>query len=168
PPGVLDALLRPSRTRPVARALDSFPGGVSDVSDTTSESESEPDNSDTPRTHNKYDLLCPRPGCGSVILRAGVGTLVERSSVQMEPAERTPAHLAPMPAPPAPAPWWRVAPSPMEFENIGFSKPVGGASEGGAQMKLLACAECDLGPVGWSEVGGAEFWVACSRVGYRA
>jgi hypothetical protein len=71
----------------------------------------------------------------------------------------------------------------MEFENIGFSKPIiNGMSvtyawhgrkfdicpDAGPQMKLLICAECDLGPVGWSEVGGTEFWLACSRVGYRA
>ncbi|KAJ7651995.1 hypothetical protein DFH06DRAFT_1206499 [Mycena polygramma] len=83
----------------------------------------------------------------------------------MEPADRTPTLLPAMPEPPALVNWWLVAPSPMEFENIGFSKPLSGAN---AQMKLLVCAECDLGPVGWSEVGGTEFWLACSRVGYRA
>lgn len=34
-------------------------------------------------------------------------------------------------------------------------------------LKLLACAECDLGPVGWCEPGGTEFWVACQRVRYK-
>jgi guanine nucleotide exchange factor len=34
-------------------------------------------------------------------------------------------------------------------------------------LKLLACAECDLGPVGWCEPGGNEFWVACQRVRYK-
>lgn len=33
-------------------------------------------------------------------------------------------------------------------------------------MKLLLCAECDLGPVGWCEEGGSEFYLACNRVGY--
>ena len=36
----------------------------------------------------------------------------------------------------------------------------------GKQLKLLACAECDLGPLGWSEESGSEFWLACARVGY--
>ena len=36
----------------------------------------------------------------------------------------------------------------------------------GQQLKLLACAECDLGPLGWSEEGGSEYWLACSRVSY--
>ena len=40
-------------------------------------------------------------------------------------------------------------------------------AETGKKLKLLACAECDLGPLGWSEEGGTEFWLACSRVGYR-
>jgi hypothetical protein len=41
-------------------------------------------------------------------------------------------------------------------------------AETGKKLKLLACAECDLGPLGWSEEGGTEFWLTCSRVGYRA
>ncbi|KAF8213779.1 Mss4-like protein [Mycena galopus ATCC 62051] len=162
PPGVMEALLRPSNNRPISRPLESFSGGVTEVSMAESDFQV-----------NKYDLLCPRPECGSIILRTGVGKLVEKPSVQvrallhphyMEPADRTPSLLAPMPEPPALTHWWLVAPSPMEFENIGFSKPLITAP----QMKLLICAECDLGPVGWSEVGGKEFWLACSRVGYRA
>jgi hypothetical protein len=35
------------------------------------------------------------------------------------------------------------------------------------KLRLLACAECDLGPLGWNEEGGTEFWLACARVGYR-
>ncbi|KAJ7651999.1 Mss4-like protein [Mycena polygramma] len=154
PPGVMEALMHPSTNRPTSRTLTTFAGGVVEVS--------------MPESHflvNKYDLLCPRPECGSIILRTGVGKLVEKPSVQMEPADRTPTLLPAMPEHPALVNWWLVAPSPMEFENIGFSKPLSGAN---AQMKLLVCAECDLGPVGWSEVGGTEFWLACSRVGYRA
>ncbi|KAF7367407.1 Acyl-CoA N-acyltransferase [Mycena sanguinolenta] len=158
PPGVMEALLRPSKSRPTLRTLDSFSSGITEVSLPESDFQV-----------NKYDLLCPRPECGSIILRSGVGKLVEKPSVQtsqMEPADRTPSLLTPMPEPPTLVYWWLVAPSPMEFENIGFSKPL--TTEGAPQMKLLSCAECDLGPVGWTEVGGKEFWVACSRVGYRA
>lgn len=78
----------------------------------------------------------------------------------------------------------------MAFENIGFTRPVqpltnsgksicllnhlrnffiticGNAFFAGQQLKLLACAECDLGPLGWSEEGGSEYWLACSRVSY--
>ncbi|KAJ7037476.1 Mss4-like protein [Mycena alexandri] len=155
PPGVMEALVRPSQNRPASRSLASFSDGVTEVI--------------MPESHflvNKYDLCCPRHECGSLILRTGVAKLIEKPSVQMEPADRTPALLPPMPEPPAVANWWLVTPSPMEFENIGFSKPLS-SEPGAAQMKLLVCAECELGPVGWSEVGGTEFWLACSRVGYR-
>ena len=32
--------------------------------------------------------------------------------------------LDPLPAPPATVQWWLVTPSPMAFENVGFSRPV--------------------------------------------
>lgn len=74
----------------------------------------------------------------------------------------------------------------MAFENIGFTHPVQPLTNSGIslcllnpslkvhyciffagrRLKLLACAECDLGPLGWSEEGGSEYWLACSRVGY--
>ncbi|KAJ7652001.1 hypothetical protein DFH06DRAFT_1094152 [Mycena polygramma] len=158
PPGVFAALI-PRRIRPVPTALAAFPTGITDVS-----------TSDSGVVYNKFDLLCPRPECGSIILRQGVAKLLERPSIQMEPADRTPAQLLPLPQPPASTEWWLVAPSPMEFENIGFSKAVAPLSAGDAdkQLKLLLCAQYDLGPLGWSEVDGTEFWLACSRVGYRA
>jgi hypothetical protein len=34
------------------------------------------------------------------------------------------------------------------------------------KVKWLICAECDLGPVGWSFEGGKESWVAMERVRY--
>ena len=34
------------------------------------------------------------------------------------------------------------------------------------QIKFLICADCDVGPLGWCEEGGKEFWLACSRVKY--
>jgi hypothetical protein len=76
----------------------------------------------------------------------------------------------------------------MAFENIAFTHAVqpltnsgkslcllnhllqvhdctGNTFFSGKQLKLLACGECELGPLGWSE-GGSEYWLACSRVGY--
>ncbi|KAJ6501429.1 hypothetical protein C8R47DRAFT_227567 [Mycena vitilis] len=95
----------------------------------------------------------------------------------MEPADRTPAQLFPLPQPPAPTEWWLVAPSPMEFENIGFSKAVA-PGHAGKQLKLLLCAQRNLGPLGWSEVrnrilaGVFQGWVPrgliffCSAAGH--
>lgn len=43
---------------------------------------------------------------------------------------------------------WSV-PSPLTFENIGFSRDVG-------TNKYLSCADCDCGPLGWHDTGGAD------------
>jgi len=156
PPGLLEALQRPSRSKPSPKLLTSFPGGVADVATEVGESH-----------FNKFDLLCPRNDCKSIILKKGVAKLVERSSVELEPPNYPANALLPsLPAPPSQTHWWLITPSPMQFENIGFTRPVRPLS-GGANIKLLACAECDLGPLGWSQEGGTEFWLACSRVGYR-
>ncbi|KAJ7071354.1 Mss4-like protein [Mycena amicta] len=157
PPGLLEALGTSSPAQPL-RLLASFDGGLTDIC------------MPEPAAGvlvNKFDLLCPRPGCGSVILRTGVGKLIsDRPSVQMTPPGQTQESslLPPLPEPPALVDWWLVGPSPMEFENVGFTHAT---SHGATPLKLLTCAECDLGPLGWSEVGGTEFWLACSRVGYR-
>ncbi|RPD65432.1 acyl-CoA N-acyltransferase [Lentinus tigrinus ALCF2SS1-7] len=159
PAGLWEALAHQStRTRPVPRLLTFFAHAVEDVTNSAAS-----DGSPT----NKYDLLCPRLGCGSIILKAGVAQWVERASVQLEPAGSTiPDCLGVLPAPPNTAQWWLITPNAMVFENIGFSRPV--QTTGGNRLKLLACAECDLGPLGWCEEGGSEFWLACNRVGYRA
>lgn len=117
---------------------------------------------------NRYDVLCPRPGCSSLILKKGVGKLVERASVEIDPPTSQGRHplLAALPPSPETTAWWLVTPSPMEFENVGFSQPVSQLAERPA-LKLLICAECDLGPLGWCEQGGKEFWLACQRVSYR-
>ncbi len=108
PPGLWEALQRSSsRSVPSARLLPSFPRGIEDVCD----------------PNNKYDLLCPRSGCGSIILKNGVASLVERESVQLEPAGIQ-SPLAPLPAPPAHTQWWRITPNAMAFENIGFSRAI--------------------------------------------
>ncbi|PCH38955.1 Mss4-like protein [Wolfiporia cocos MD-104 SS10] len=158
PAGLWEALQRASgaRTRPQALAITAFPNGAQDlVAD---------DGKGT--LANKFDLLCPREGCGSVILKNGVASLVERASVQLDPPQSAAGSpLAPLPTPPSTMNWWLVTPNAMMFENIGFTRAV--VSEEGKRIKLLICAECDLGPLGWCEEGGSEFWLATSRVGYR-
>ncbi|KAJ6466947.1 acyl-CoA N-acyltransferase [Mycena sanguinolenta] len=154
PQGVFEALQRPSNLNPAPRSFASFPGGIAEVSF-----------SESNVLANKFDLLCPRSNCGSVILKRGVAKFTEAPSVQLEPPSNPSNPLLPtLPQPPAAAQWWLVTPSAMEFENIGFSRAV---ETLGKKMKLLACAECDLGPVGWCKEGGTEFWLACSRVGYQ-
>lgn len=158
PAGLWEALQRSStRKPPTAQLLGSYPGGINDVVEQSSSSSA---------LTNKVDLLCPRPGCGSIILKNGVASQVERESLQLEPVSSQSA-LEPLPAPPATLKWWRITPNAMAFENIGFSKTILRESDG-KKLKLLSCAECDLGPLGWCEEGGSEFWLASTRVGYRA
>jgi hypothetical protein len=79
PSGVAEALQRPSNTgdRSTIRKLSDFDQGVLAVSASQDE--------DLGELTHKFDLLCPRNGCGSVILKAGVGRLVERDSVEVRP-----------------------------------------------------------------------------------
>ncbi|KAF9524930.1 Mss4-like protein [Crepidotus variabilis] len=160
PPGVLEALQRPRTDVPQSRLLSDFPHALSDLL--------EEDRSQAGTTLNKFDLLCPRVDCGSIILKKGAAKWVERDSIQLEP-EDSPQdpRLPALPVPPDTAQWWLVTGSPMAFENIGFTRPVQPLLASGQKIKLLICGECDLGPLGWSEEGGSEFWLACSRVAYR-
>ncbi|KII85588.1 hypothetical protein PLICRDRAFT_178638 [Plicaturopsis crispa FD-325 SS-3] len=154
PPGVWEALQRPSRPRPGAKLLTDFQGGIAEVT--------------TPSSENKFDILCPRDGCGSIILKAGAAKHVEGVSFAIDPPSITTSPLlAPLPPPPEHTHWWRTGPTVMAFENIGFSKRIPQSDGTGPGVQLLACAECDLGPLGWAQQGGKEFWVACTRVGYR-
>ncbi|KAH7890397.1 acyl-CoA N-acyltransferase [Phlebopus sp. FC_14] len=157
PSGILEALRKASEGTSHGRTLQEIPGGILDVSVASGDGV----------LTNKYDLLCPR-GCRSVILKSGVGRWVERSSVEIDaPGHPVDPSLTPLPKPPATVHWWLVTPSAMEFHNIGFSRPVPAAGQPSAQrIRLLICADCDLGPLGWNEEGGNEFWLACSRVRY--
>lgn len=75
PSGVWEALRHPPRNRPVARALASF-NDIQDVIEVVNEAGEE-------LKENKYDLLCPREGCGSLILKKGSAKFVESPSVEV-------------------------------------------------------------------------------------
>ncbi|KAJ8079148.1 hypothetical protein PM082_013436 [Marasmius tenuissimus] len=161
PAGLWEALQSSSsRQRPISKLLKSFENGISDI---TNKDEG---------PSNRYDILCPRSGCGSIILKNKVAKLVDREdSPQIDPSN-LPLHpvLTEITADSeSSSKWWLITPSPMQFENVGFSKTTEAMlGPSGKKLKLLACAECDLGPLGWSEEGGTEFWLASTRVGYRA
>jgi hypothetical protein len=40
------------------------------------------------------------------------------------------------------------------------------AAARGSRIKWLICADCDLGPLGWSYEGGSEAWIAADRLRY--
>jgi len=75
---------------------------------------------------------------------------------------------------PNPTAYWHIRGSPLAFENIGFSKAsditlpehAPGNSGRAGKVKFLLCAECDLGPVGWSFEGGSEAWLVVEQVRY--
>jgi hypothetical protein len=62
----------------------------------------------------------------------------------------------------------------MAFENMGYSRPSANLQlgpgapglESGKKVKWLSCADCDLGPLGWSYEGGDESWLSVQRVRY--
>lgn len=58
----------------------------------------------------------------------------------MEPVG-LPAHslLPTLPVPPETAQWWLVEPSPMAFENIGFTRPVQSVSQGPLGAHWFIC-----------------------------
>ncbi|WVR03047.1 hypothetical protein IAU60_000036 [Kwoniella sp. DSM 27419] len=120
---------------------------------------------------NSRRLYCFREGCGSVILSEGVGEWLELEGAALpndpaSPFPETPSNV-----------YWHIPGAPFAFDNIGFSRPdVSNPNplpsfaprdvEGQGKVKWLICAECDLGPVGWSWEGGKSAWVAADRVRY--
>ncbi|GAA5826692.1 hypothetical protein JCM11251_002857 [Rhodosporidiobolus azoricus] len=111
---------------------------------------------------NTADLYCPRPECRCLLLRRGTGKLVRSHPSDFE----LPALPRPVGSPPpAPSPYsgsyWTV-PSPLSFENIGFSRntslPSSSSSSGDptASIKFLTCADCDHGPLGWHDTEGRD------------
>jgi len=159
PPGVLEALSRRSGNPSGSKLLSEMDDLLHDVL--------EADEKQPGRMVNKLALLCPREQCGSLILNSGVASWVERATIQLDPENQLPNPLLlPLPPQPETSNWWLITPNAMVFENIGFTR-LGKPSTSGKRLKYLICAECDLGPLGWCEEGGSEFWLACSRVRYR-
>lgn len=75
PPGIWEALQRRTGDRPMTRLISDFHHGINDLITSSPREQG--------LSFNKFDLLCPRNGCGSVILKSGAGSWVERASVQV-------------------------------------------------------------------------------------
>ena len=75
PPGILEALQRRQNIVRSPRPLSSFPNGIADLTNTDQKEGI---------LVNKFDLLCPKANCGSVILKSGVAKWVEHSSIQVD------------------------------------------------------------------------------------
>lgn len=125
-----------SRAVPVATLLSAFPHGIDDTT--------QPADASSSALTNKHDLLCPRPQCGSIILKNQVATLVERPSTALEPSGARDPLLPPLPAPLSLVRCWRITPNAMAFENIGFSKSI--TAEGPSSCTRLVDTRVD-GPL---------------------
>lgn len=75
PAGVWEALQRRSSAGPNSRLFLSFPSGILDLT--------QPHSEKLGVSVNKFDILCPRENCGSIILKQGIGEWVERASVRV-------------------------------------------------------------------------------------
>ncbi|WRT63216.1 uncharacterized protein IL334_000119 [Kwoniella shivajii] len=119
---------------------------------------------------NSKRIYCPREGCGSVILLDGIGEWVEVEG-SILPDDPT----SPFPSSSSPHAYWSIPSGPFAFENIGFSRPdisnplpafTPKDVPGQGKVKWLICAECDLGPLGWSYEGGKGAWLDIKRLRY--
>ncbi|KAH8798743.1 Mss4-like protein [Flagelloscypha sp. PMI_526] len=128
---------------------------------------------------NSTRLLCPRKECKSTILLSDTATLVSREdNINVSHFWHSKFYnthrnkVEPTPHPQlnkiTSNQWWFIKGSPMSFENVGFTNSTGEVGPSGKPLKLLTCAECDVGPLGWCEEGGdGEYWMAVERVGYQ-
>ncbi|GAA5877707.1 hypothetical protein JCM8547_003803 [Rhodosporidiobolus lusitaniae] len=118
-----------------------------------------------PRTGlNAADLYCPRPECRCLLLRKGTGKFVRGVKGEFELPALPRAISSPSPAPTLSHGFWSV-PSPLSFENIGFSRSTSFPSHSSSpsnsttvagQIKYLTCADCDHGPLGWHDTEGRD------------
>ncbi|ORY88217.1 Mss4-like protein [Leucosporidium creatinivorum] len=131
---------------------------------------------------NSADLFCPRAECRCLLLRKGAGKWVRGHKSDFELTSfpfrsQLPAlpHLVgSAPSPSTSHGYWSI-PSPLTFENIGFSRnaaPPQPSSSGSlvpssaptptpaaATIKYLICADCDHGPLGWHDTEGRDLGV---------
>lgn len=52
---------------------------------------------------------------------------------------------------------WFMVSDVMMFDNIGVSNAVG-------DIKYLTCADCEMGPVGWTDLSNKKCYIALARV----
>jgi hypothetical protein len=95
---------------------------------------------------NKTSIYCLR--CACLILKASSAKLYHETmhlpSIRKDESGECPQY------------YWAVRDM-MSFENIGFTKSV-------SQKRYLACAECDLGPLGLQT---DQIYLAADRVKYE-
>ncbi|KAG0268342.1 hypothetical protein DFQ27_006965 [Actinomortierella ambigua] len=125
---------------------------------------------------NRFDIYCPQSTCRSLILRKKTAHIVKRprSNLSKEGSDQiTEQEQNSIPnaqgqedvaADPMLSFW--IVKDMMDFDNIGFTKTLPSG------IKLLACADCDTGPLGYHDTNAAsdnrEYLIAFNRVRYPA
>ncbi|KAJ3086304.1 hypothetical protein HK102_013310 [Quaeritorhiza haematococci] len=134
-------------------------------------------------TTNAWDIVCSE--CGCKILKKGAAQRgsdcdpTQKLEVHFPPyiTKQTPTSDLPTSADQVPIPpfFWEIA-NMMDFENIGFTKPVSQQGQSAAaptaggsppeHIRYLSCADCDIGPLGYQKGAGARLLLAADRVEY--
>ncbi|CAG8544427.1 4784_t:CDS:2 [Acaulospora colombiana] len=135
----------------------------------------------TSKKQNALDIYCPQSSCKCLILRANIGTLVERPKEKLtlpkgqnktQPSEisetsnknekkvtegnNKEGNSSQLQG------FWQLTDL-MAFENIGFSKTI---IETG--VKYICCADCNTGPLGYHDTVAkeVEYLIAVDKVSY--
>jgi len=135
----------------------------------------------TAKKQNALDIYCPQTSCKCLILRANIGTLVERPKEKLilpkgqnttqtfevlETSETNGKNVVEENIGEGVSPqlqgFWQLTDL-MAFENIGFSKTI---IETG--VKYICCADCNTGPLGYHDTVAkeVEYLVAVDKVSY--
>lgn len=100
---------------------------------------------------NARKLVCP--WCECVVLNPGVGVLIERE-IQLPKPKRSDNAMDTIQK------HWLICDH-FQFENIGVTRAVS------TDLKYLACADCELGPLGIVFLNDpSKYYIADSRVKY--
>ncbi|KAK9764805.1 hypothetical protein K7432_007402 [Basidiobolus ranarum] len=116
---------------------------------------------------NAYDLYCPLEDCRCLILRKGVGKLVDAESELPElpdlPRLLNSTQERKEVSSEFQNKYWSLSDM-MSFENVGFSRTLSNTG-----VKYLICADCDVGPLGYhkSLQQPKDFRLAIERVCYK-
>lgn len=90
--------------------------------------------------------------CSCLILRPSIAALTEKSEINLPKIERAKVEESSC------RKFWLVQDI-YQFENLSFSRTVD-------DMKYLACAECDIGPIGYQDQSDKTSYIAFERVSY--
>lgn len=109
------------------------------------------------------DAYCPNPNCRSIILKHSSAIASEIQPIELPSlVVRDAAGLKAEPLDAESGMLYWVVADMMQFENIGFTKPISQATV----ERFLSCADCDLGPLGFVSSVKRHF-VDVSRLRYK-